>query len=102
MLGYLVFIIPPKFCKLREFPLGDLWRNSTSPPPVLETLDGESIHFLLGICYSPPVSDCSTRTPTLFSSLGGFMSRSQDGSELPRPSVEGFGLLPFSSPPFHR
>src|SRR4030065_775943 len=70
ILGYFVFIIPPKFCKLREFPLGDLRRNSTSPPPVLETLNGESIHFLIGYLLSPPVSGYSTDNPeTLFLGL---------------------------------
>jgi hypothetical protein len=55
ILGYFVFIIPPKFFKLREFPLGDLQRNSTFSPPVLETLLWGKVFTFFGYLLSPPV-----------------------------------------------
>src|SRR4030042_364799 len=60
--------------------------SSTSPPPVLETLDGESIHFLSRYFYSPPVRTAPHVPQLSFLVWGNFMSRSQDGSELPRPA----------------
>src|SRR4030042_6141633 len=86
--GYLVFIIPPKCCKLRKsmlfspcitftgnhilnFFFGDLRRNSTATPPVLGPLNGESIpFFLLGICYSPPLRAAPRTTQEYFPGFG--------------------------------
>ena len=83
-LGYLVFIIPPKFCKLRKLLFRDLRRNSTSPPPVLVPLNGESIHFFKGIYYSPPVR-AAPHVPQLhFMCWGALCPGARTVSGLPR------------------
>ena len=60
--------------------------NSTCPPPVLEPLSGKSIHFLLGICYSPPVSGYSTVSPeSFFSGFKALCPGARTVLHLPQP-----------------